>query len=132
MENKLKHLEFIQNTITRMAQNSFLLKGWSITIVSAIFVLSEIDSKKEFIYIAYIPVMIFWLLDSYYLFQERLFRKLYATVSTLNESDINFLMVTDDEAKKFKISWLKTFFSKTILIFHLSILIVIIVSTLLV
>jgi hypothetical protein len=36
----LKHLEFIQNIVTRMARNSFLLKGWSLTLVAAIFALS--------------------------------------------------------------------------------------------
>ena len=33
-ENKLKHLEFIQNIITRMNSNSFVIKGWSITLVT--------------------------------------------------------------------------------------------------
>ena len=35
-EDKLKHLEFIQNIITRMNTNSFLIKGWAVTIASAI------------------------------------------------------------------------------------------------
>ena len=39
MEVKLKHLEMIQAVITRMAKNSFLLKGWSITLTAAIFAL---------------------------------------------------------------------------------------------
>ena len=34
--NKIKHLEFIQSTITRMNQNSFQIKGWMITLVSAL------------------------------------------------------------------------------------------------
>lgn len=28
MEAKIKHLEFIENVIERMARNSFMLKGW--------------------------------------------------------------------------------------------------------
>ena len=45
MEAKLKHLEFIQNTINRMARNSFLLKGWMVTIVVGLFAISlkEVD-----------------------------------------------------------------------------------------
>ena len=40
MEKKLKHLEFIQKTIERMAKNSFLLKGWSLTLTTALIAIS--------------------------------------------------------------------------------------------
>ena len=33
-ENKRKHLEFIQQVITRMNANSFLIKGWAVTLGS--------------------------------------------------------------------------------------------------
>lgn len=33
MEEKMRHLEMIQNVISRMASNSFLLKGWTVTLV---------------------------------------------------------------------------------------------------
>jgi hypothetical protein len=36
----VKHLEFIQNAITRMATNSFWLKGWAVTLVAATFALN--------------------------------------------------------------------------------------------
>ena len=36
-ETKIRYLELIQNVITRMANNSFMLKGWAITLVAAIF-----------------------------------------------------------------------------------------------
>lgn len=39
-EDLLKHLEFIQYIINRMAKNSFLLKGWTVTIVAAFFALA--------------------------------------------------------------------------------------------
>ena len=34
--DKIKHLEFIQSNIARMNQCSFQMKGWTITIVSAL------------------------------------------------------------------------------------------------
>jgi len=37
MEKKLKHLEMLQGVINRMANNSFLLKGWSVVLISALF-----------------------------------------------------------------------------------------------
>ena len=36
LEEKLKHLEFIQNAINRMNANSFQIKGWMITITAAL------------------------------------------------------------------------------------------------
>ena len=73
---KLKHLEFIQGIITRMANNSFMLKGWAVTLVAGIFALSSKDSDQLYSIISIIPVIAFWGLDSYYLLQERLYLSL--------------------------------------------------------
>ena len=43
-ESWVSHLGFIQGVITRMAQNSYLLKGWDATLVAAIFALSLVKS----------------------------------------------------------------------------------------
>ena len=67
MENKRKHLELIQGIINRMAGNSFLLKGWSVTLVSAVFALSAKDANHAYFSIAYFPVIMFWILDGYFL-----------------------------------------------------------------
>lgn len=86
MENKLKHLEMIQGIINRMASNSFALKGWSVTLVAGIFALSSKDANEIYFLIAYIPIIVFWFLDAYYLLQERLFRSLYGeNIITLRE-----------------------------------------------
>ncbi len=77
MDAKLKHLELIQAIINRLAQNSFFLKGWSVTLVAALFVLATTDSHHTFIWLAVFPAIMFWLLDGYFLWQERLFRCLY-------------------------------------------------------
>jgi hypothetical protein len=47
MESKLKHLEFIQNVITRMNTNSFLIKVWVATLVSALFALAAKDANQR-------------------------------------------------------------------------------------
>lgn len=72
-ESKLKHLEMIQGIINRMASNSFALKGWAVTLVAGIFALASKDTDKIYFLIAYVPIVVFWFLDSYYLLQERLF-----------------------------------------------------------
>ena len=98
MENKLKHLEMVQSVINRMANNSFMLKGWAVTLVAGIFVLAGKDTDKLYFLVAYIPVIVFWLLDSYYLLQERLYRGLYEKVRLSEESEIDFsLRVTKEE-----------------------------------
>ena len=92
MENKQKHLEMIQNVITRMANNSFMLKGWAVTLVAGIFALASNDANKIFFLIAYVPIITFWGLDASYLRQERLYRKLYDDVRKKKEEDIDFSM----------------------------------------
>ena len=82
-ENRRTHLTQIQLVVIRMAVNSFLLKGWAVTLVAALFALASVDSQREFAYLALLPAIMFWGLDAYYLRQERLFRKLYDGVRTV-------------------------------------------------
>ena len=78
-ENKIRHLEMIQGVINRMASNSFMLKGWAVTLVAGIFALAAKDTDKLYFLVTYIPVIIFLGLDSYYLLQERLYRSLFGS-----------------------------------------------------
>lgn len=117
VERKFKHLELIQAIITRMANNSFLLKGWSVVLVSAIFILASKETKSYFICLAYLPAIMFWILDGYFLWQERLYRKLYDKVRKMKNEDIDFSMDTSSLMNK-KNKWIKVVFSKTLIIFH--------------
>lgn len=82
---KIKHLEFIQAVITRMNANSFQMKGWMVTIVSAILALYASTQNHYFVLVAIFPTVIFWFLDVYYLWQERKFRGLYNDVAGLSQ-----------------------------------------------
>jgi hypothetical protein len=82
-DEKAVYLQIIQGVITRMGSNSFVLKGWNVTLVSALFALAAKDSNSQFILIAILPAVAFWCLDAFYLRQERLFRKLYEDVCSL-------------------------------------------------
>ena len=117
MEKKLKHLEMLQAVISRMANNSFRLKGWNVVLVSAIFVLASSESKSQIVCLAYLPTAVFWLLDGYFLRQERLFRKLYDKVRVMGEDDIDFSMNTMPIDKDVA-SWLRAAVSRTLLLFH--------------
>lgn len=94
MENKIKHLELAQSVMNRMANNSFMLKGWAVTLISGIFVLSEKDTDKLYFLVAYIPIIAFWGLDAYYLLQERLYRSLYDKIRKTDEDKIDFSLKT--------------------------------------
>jgi hypothetical protein len=118
-EQKLKHLEFIQAVVNRMSGNSFLLKGWSVTLVAALFALAAKDANKNYIIVAYVPVLIFWLIDAYFLSQERLFRSLYDGIRIKKEDEIDFSMSTEPY-RGGKNSWANSFFSHTLLLFYLS------------
>lgn len=120
MENKHKHLDFIQGVINRMAGNSFALKGWAVTLIAGIFVLAGKDTDKMYFLVAYIPILVFWGLDSFYLLQERLYRALYNKVRKMSESEIDFSMNANlDEFKTEKNTWLSCMFSKTELWFYI-------------
>ena len=114
MENeKIKHLEFIQNIITRMNTNSFQIKGWTITIISAILALFASTGKICFILISVFPAVVFWFLDTFYLLQERKFRKLYEEIIETNKIK-SFSMKEIKLYHKGTINYFKIFFSKTI------------------
>lgn len=87
---RIEHLKFIQAIITRLAGNSFQLKTWTITLVSALFALAAKDSNQYFVLVSYFPIIVFWGLDAYFLDQERMFRKLYAEVAAAPDCDPHF------------------------------------------
>ena len=116
MEGKHKHLEFIQTTISRMAGNSFLLRGWSITLVVAILTIASQFYKPLYLWIALFVTIVFWLLDSYYLSQERRFRCLYDEVRVkTGEADFS-MKLTENHCKK--CTWLSAARAPIFLIFY--------------
>ena len=68
------HLNILQGVIERMASNSNSSKAWCITIVSAILVVVADKGKPDYAYIAFIPTLLFFALDTYYLALEKGFR----------------------------------------------------------
>lgn len=117
MESKLKHLEFIQNVITRMNSNSFLLKGWSVTLVSALFALAAKDTNKGYVLISYCPIVVFWILDGFFLFQEKCYRELYSEVSAKDKDVIDFSMNASGYASSVG-GWSGAILTKTLVPFH--------------
>jgi len=76
-EYMLKEVDIIQEIIKRMAFSSFMIKGWAITLVVVALLLKGTEYQ---VWIAFIPLLVFWFLDAYFLWQERMYRKLYEWV----------------------------------------------------
>jgi hypothetical protein len=71
------YLTILQSVIARMGTNSSNCKNWCVALVSAIVVVVADRGKPDFVWIAIIPIALFLLLDSYYLFLEYQFRSAY-------------------------------------------------------
>lgn len=120
MENKRKHLEFIQNIISRMAGNLFFLRGWTITLIAALLALFSKNNSPDYVfYFLIVLILVFWILDGYFLSQERSYRDLYNHVRKLKEEEIDFSMDTREYQKLKKNTLIYSMFSPTLLIFYL-------------
>ncbi|MGY3892856.1 hypothetical protein [Aeromonas enterica] len=117
MDSKFKHLDYVQSVITRMNSNSFMIKGWAITLLTAFLALVAGSGKTQLMPITYAVILLFWLLDGFYISQERKFRKLYGSVIKTENDKIDFSMDTS-KFKKWSNSWLAGVLSKTLIIFY--------------
>ncbi|WP_258054530.1 hypothetical protein [Streptomyces sp. Ru71] len=79
-EDRIKHLEFIQQVVTRLGTNSFLVKGWALTLTAALLAVSASRLSWPIATVGLVPLLCFWYLDTFFLRQERLFRRLYDDV----------------------------------------------------
>lgn len=115
----VKHLEMIQGVVNRLANNSFSIKGWSMAILAAaiLFIARSNNIYSEYLILTFlIPIFGFWLLDGYFLWQERLFRGVYDDVRQQEKTD--FKMNIPAQFKKPDNRWIDSIFSKTLIIFY--------------
>jgi len=114
-------MEFVQSVIGRMAGNSFVLKGWSVTLASALFALAAKDSNPHLALLAIIPASAFWGLDAYYLRQERLFRRLHESLArqaSRGEARVEPFSMATTTYEPTCPSWFRTLFSRSIVGLH--------------
>ena len=81
-DKEVRHLEFIQGVINRMATNSFTLKALAGTITAAVLAYAGAAKNAQplLVLAGIIPVGMFWYLDARYLQLEESFRALYDAV----------------------------------------------------
>ena len=128
-ENKLssdkkEHLKMIEDIITRMASNSFQLKGWAISLISAILVFANLKNETSFIWVAVLPIIVFWILDAFYLQLERKYRELYKMVQQDYINNTNKVSIFDMNTNNIKVCCLFCImFSRSVVPIYLVILI---------
>ena len=97
LEDKRFHLQLIENVIERMAKNSFIIKGWTLTALGGLATLFIANQDKKWSYdlliLILICTLIFWWHDAYYLKLERQYRALYKIVSEKDPAEIDFSML---------------------------------------
>ena len=132
MVETIEHLKLIQGVINRMAQVSFILKGWTVTIAIAGLGLAINIPNSWLGLLVLFPALVFWGLDAYYLRQERLFRCLYNKVC-LDQDGVKIPFFSMDTAicEKEVGSWFKTLWRPTVLWFYLVVVIIVLLISLL-
>jgi len=130
MEAKLKHLEFIQAAIARMATNSFLFKGWAITIAAGLSAFAAVESRAALLVLALVSTVLFWGLDGYYLWLERGFVNLHTAVAAKEEADIDFSMKIDKTNAACR--WFKTCWRPHLWVFYGAIVVIDVVGIILI
>lgn len=119
MEREILHkeIDLIQSIIKRMANNSFLLKGWVLSLVAIV-----LATKDDVLSIAasFLIIVAFWYLDAYFLRQERLYRALYSwIIKNRNEGSDEFLYdLNTTRFSKDVSNVVRTMFSHTLLTFY--------------
>jgi len=118
-EKVVEHLKIIQTVINRLNRNSFWVKTLSAVLIVAAMVLVAIQGKKDpVVYLMPLTLVAgFWILDGYFLWQERLFREIYNEIRV--QSDTDFVMNPLKHKNKPECTWLSAIFSPTLIIFYL-------------
>jgi hypothetical protein len=125
-EDKRKHLDYLQAIISRMNANSFQLKNMAIVILSAMFALFTVMPKGLLLFLTGVPLIVFLLLDAYYLQQEKKFRAMYNDVAGLtNRQKIRPYELSVDKYHGNGCSFWESLFSETIFLFYVPLLVVV-------
>ena len=108
-----KEIDLIQACITRMANNSFLLKGWVVSIIAVILALADKALEPALLSaVVLIPLFSFWYLDAFFLRTEKMYRKMYEWVLQKRNSedstylyDLNPHRFSADVESSWKVMW---------------------------
>ncbi|MFT4213353.1 MAG: hypothetical protein QM622_01050 [Microbacterium sp.] len=107
-------MDYVQAIIARLANNSFIMKGWALTLTSALLGFAATRSDALLAFLALAAVLAFWFLDAYFLRQERAFRLMFSDVAAKKVTGFNLNPAT--YAKRVK--WWPTLRSVSLGVFY--------------
>ncbi len=115
-----KEIDLLQACITRMANNSFEIKKWTVGLIAVLSGLMKANSSlKEYVCLFLLIVVVFWGLDAYFLHIEKRYRKKYNEV-IWNRTHGNMKEIFDlSPVGEYDFrDYRKAFFSKTLIPFY--------------
>ena len=90
-EELFKYIDLLQSCISRMAKDSFMVKGWTASFVVSVMVyLLKDDAPWFYIIFLAVPVIVLWKLDAFFLRTERCYRLMYEYLIGLKEKPENW------------------------------------------
>ncbi len=117
-DSRLKHLEFLQADITRQASNQFLIKGWTLTVATALCAYAANHNSALVAVLALLQSVVFLLLDAYYLRQERLYRLLWDAVASRHATVKSFSMDPTPYKADVSVRWRSVLASTPLLVLY--------------
>ncbi len=117
--NKVIHLGMIQEVIGRFSKNSFTIKSWNITLLTAFIAYGlQADISEDNILVVTIAFTLgFMFLDWYYLNLEKSYRNLYKAVRSIeNDDGIDFRMefhFEKDKSSEYRVKKTRLFYGIT-------------------
>lgn len=131
----LKEIDLIQSCINRMAQNSFMIKGWTISLIAVVLaLLPESFDVTGLCLIGIVATVCFWYLDAFFLRTEKLYRWKYDWVISnrlscnkyfydLNPYNKDMWIPNEDGSTKESPTVVKIMFTKTLFPIYLPLII---------
>lgn len=125
-EFKRQHLEFVQSVITRMASNSFQIKGFTMVMATLLAGLWGESKNMIFLWLLIpVTVMCAWV-DAYYLQLERKYRELYKRSVAQLEEKHSLKEIYNMDVRSISHSYWRCLFSKSMVMPYLIILLLIV------
>ena len=119
-----KEIDLLQSCIDRMAKNSFMIKGWFVSIYAVILALlpEKVDVRLLCVVLIVVNIL-FWYLDGVYLRDEKIYRRIYQwVVEARKQNDRELMYQLELNLYKNKIGTMdsvgKIMFSKSLFIFY--------------
>lgn len=118
-------LNMIQAIITRMSNYGFIIKGWGLTVATGLIALTVNDPSNEyFALLSLLPVVVFWVLDAWFLRTENRFRNFYNWARKKSSLEHDFIIDINHSDLQKVDNIILFMFRKTVGIFWITLIIV--------